>query len=177
MPENLWVDAAQIVSAVATAGSVAVSLWLARRNETPRLRSYPGFRMALTVGPEPRTAEQVYSTELTITVVNSGLLPIRVRGVSLAYIWRSGGGWRGPMDCYVNDRLTNPPLTLQHGEEATFKTLVNRNAYPWDRLKGDWWAWRKIKFEIETSLGTTRKGMPRRVFQLLQRSFLRSPTV
>jgi hypothetical protein len=172
MPDGFWVDAAQIISAVATAASVGVSLWLARRSETPRLRSFPGWRTSLTVGPVPRSARDAVSTELTLTVVNSGVLPVRVRMVSLDCWFGSRRGWSGRMECYVDERTAILPLTLQHGEEATFRLPIQRAESPWTQLANDWWGWRKMKFEVWTSLGAKHHRMSRKEFHQLRRHVL-----
>lgn len=64
--QNFWptslVDYAQIVSAIATAGAVIVSLWLASRNPKPRLRAY--------VRLEPLSPDQ--GATATFTLYNEG---------------------------------------------------------------------------------------------------------
>lgn len=160
-PKPQWLsnllDAAQIVSAVFTAGAVIVAVWLARRNESQRLIFFVGTRENTAIFPGRHTT---FTTGMILTVVNAGILPVTLkRGafhLSLkGSVWASGLGDGGPGVGPVNF-----PIVLQHGEQAVVYVAVDPCGHPWSEIRTGWWYWYRPKFELFTSLGKTYKVRP-----------------
>lgn len=113
------VDYAQVVSAIATAAAVIVSLYLATRRPVPELQGFAGIK-TLVSGPGAARPEFLH-----IRVTNVGQAPATVTTV----------GWRVPhwyrkkrlhayqdVSTVPTSALRNPalPATLQHGEQLDF---------------------------------------------------------
>jgi hypothetical protein len=153
-PKPEWLvnllDAAQIVSALFTAGAVMVAVWLARRNESQRLLFFITRRQNLTVSPGQLSQK---TTGMTFTIVNAGLLPVQIRG--------------GHFKMFLDDRVwTNGlessaglatrqafPMVLQHGEQAEFYVAVDPLTFPWKVIRNGWWFVFRPQFHIMSTLG------------------------
>lgn len=150
------VDWAQVISAVATSASVAAALWLARRSESQRLRFHTGLVRNISVGMEPRTAAEVLSTQIKLTIVNAGVLPAHVQAVTFLVRHDSSEGW---------GQLVNPdgqallPLALQHGEQLSFTMSIARSKLPQGSMLYWWWWFRRARFNVWTTLGRRRVGL------------------
>ncbi|MCP1173646.1 hypothetical protein [Ralstonia chuxiongensis] len=111
------VDCAQIASAIGTCGAVIVSLWLANRKPKPELQLTVGLRILIGGG----LSGPPWPEFLCISVVNIGNTPATVDGFSWKPSRRAKvAGYQNvesPAPYAQNPRL---PLTLQHGQSATF---------------------------------------------------------
>ncbi|MDR1967597.1 MAG: hypothetical protein LBQ32_02745 [Burkholderiaceae bacterium] len=108
------------LAGIATFGAVVVSLYLARKSESVRLKTNVGIRLVFAGDGTP--AEE----HIGFTVVNLGECPITVASIG----WRVGRG-KEKRFCVqpVAGRYTDQyPKQLAHGEQATF--LVSFRAAP-----------------------------------------------
>ncbi|MBU9224073.1 hypothetical protein [Burkholderia multivorans] len=160
------VDCAQIASSIGTCGAVIVSLWLANRKPKPELRLTVGLRILLGGGmPGPPWPEF-----LCINIVNLGNTPATVEGFS----WKPSR--RAKLAGYQNvdspaQHAQNPrlPVTLQHGQSATFFVEAGRNG-GWfklveeegffDEILSTRGRLNKLRLHAFTSVGVVAKTKP-----------------
>jgi hypothetical protein len=118
LPQTL-VDYAQILSAIATAAAVIVSLYIALRVPKPDLRVSANIKLIIWPGQPDNRPEYV-----CINVINIGNVTAKITNIG----WRFKGGWRrktwkwGVQDLSVPTGIQNSPLgvKLGHGEEANY---------------------------------------------------------
>lgn len=174
---NTLVDYAQILSAIATAAAVIVSLWLSLRRPKPTLRVQAGIRSVLWHGMD----EDIRPEYVSIFVTNVGAVDATVNSLA----WRMGRWpWRrqwafqmlaGP-DAYVPfDKL---PVTLTHGQQAAFNLpIYGEQDWLDDVRKGELFPnafqkrsdLRHLRLTVNTSVGKTFVCEPER--PLLDRIF------
>jgi hypothetical protein len=148
------VDIAQIVSAFATAGAVIVAVWLARRGEAQRPKLFGGWRDEITVSMVSGGSQQKMSVSLT--VVNAGMMPIRIENAGFKAAMRTGHHWSTSLTKSQRPPVREFPVTLQHGENITFYVEIRQGVAPWTNLHPNWfkwYAWSRPRFYISTSLG------------------------
>jgi hypothetical protein len=186
------VDFAQIVSAISTAAAVVVSLWLARRAETQRL--FIKVNLAPTIRKDPLTTEMPTNTDLTITIINRGVLPTTIyfvrfftrtshESVSLAAI-QTLFTWLGIQSRFISRPIFashySPHLvgkspyktTLNYGEYTAFSVTIEYDSLPWKKMPNHWWIVGRSYFEIHTSLKAYRKRVPFSVGRRIQKGKL-----
>ena len=146
-------NTAQVLSAIATAASVWVALWLARRSESQRLRFYIEERRLIVVGPEPRTAAQAISTYMKVTIVNAGVLPAHIQLVLLYVQTARKTKWMASADPVYGIAL---PAILNHGEQAAFTIPLSEDQFPTGSMLSWWWWLRSAFVEVKTSLGSKK---------------------
>lgn len=167
------VDAAQIVSAIATAAAVIVAIWLARRGESQRPKFFVGRRATLTIGPNGSPAG-LSEHELSLTIVNAGIVPVVVRYAHLIVTMAKKDSivlGLGSFDAQANSSTF--PVKLEHGEEVTLVVPIKKGERPWNRLPALWWVWKRPEFRITSSLGKTYRIKPsRRLLYTIKRECL-----
>ena len=118
-PQTL-VDLAQILSAIATAAAVIVSLHLARRRPVPELRGHAGLYLVIHQGT-PRPWPELISVSAT----NIGSVDAVVTGMGWkVHHWRKKKRGAAVQDTnLVAHGMSNPrpPVRLAQGEEITFR--------------------------------------------------------
>ncbi|WP_188379255.1 hypothetical protein [Oxalicibacterium faecigallinarum] len=166
-PKPQWllyaVDFAQIVSAAATALAVGVSLWLARRNEQPRVRLVAGQMTTVTIRPDGDTSKE---NALALNIANAGLLPLRIQDASIFFSLKNGKNRIFGLGKYDSTTNTSTfPASLEHGHTLVLSFPIRLNESPWDCLPNLWWYKNRPFIRVTTSLGKT--------YQLrLKRSFI-----
>jgi hypothetical protein len=171
---DILVDGSQVISAIATAASVAVALLLARRSESQRLKFFVDERRVITVGPEPRTAQEAIATHIKFTIVNAGVLPAHILFVHFRMQSGQRQAWGAVPDADENLRL---PKTLNHGELVSFSLAPPLNHFP-DGSKFAWWWWmRRAQFDVRTNLGPTTVRLKWKDIRWIRRAatFARNP--
>lgn len=164
-------NSAQVLSAVATAASVWVSLWLARRSESQRLKFYIDERRVITVGQEPRTATDAIATHLKLTVVNAGVLPAHIQMVFFDAQAGSTTRWVAALD---PDNRAAFPATLAHGELMSLTMPLYAAKFP-TGSKFRWWWWSlRVHFDVRTSLGVVKVRLKRKDIQWMRRAVMRA---
>jgi len=155
------VDFAQIISAVATAGAVWASLWIATRHEKPRIIAFPYFDK-LQPGPD-----QQRRVHLVLYVVNVGQLPVRINRVGFITNLGVSAPWMSDLRIEIDNTTIAPPVLLGRGQEARIEMPVFFGASPWStsprgrsrfallKYLHRWWTWRRVGFDVHTSLGKT----------------------
>ena len=127
-PQTL-VDWAQILSAIATAAAVIVSLYFALRRPVPKLTGYAGLYLLLTPG-----APQPWPEMVSIAATNVGSAEAVVTGVGWQVrSWRRRKWAAGVQDLSLPVHgFSNPrvPARLAQGEEITFR-LPTTGASNW----------------------------------------------
>lgn len=144
-------DWSQVVSAAATTASVLAALWLARRGESQRLRFYTSVARIITVGMQPRTAEEAITNHLRLTIVNAGVLPAHVQIVFFQAWLKTSARWSQ----VVTPEGAQLPVVLNHGEQLSLTMPVYGARLPTGSLLAWWWQFRKVQFDVRTTLGTT----------------------
>jgi hypothetical protein len=177
-PKPQWlsnlVDAAQVLSALATAASVWVALWLARRSESQRLRFYLDERRIITIGVQPRTAQEALATHLKFTIVNAGVLPAHIQLVHFQLEYGRALAWGAVGDIDDGGRF---PKTLNHGEHLSITLALTGNRLPTGSLLRWWWWLRRARFDVRTSLGRTTVRLKWKDIRWIRRAalFARTP--
>jgi hypothetical protein len=114
----------------------------------------------------------VNSTQLTLTIINTGVLPSRIRFVLLTF----GRGKRvtlGAMNPFGDADNVNG-ATLQHGDEIMFTIDISSGTGPWLSLPIAWWLRRHLRFKVYTSLGIIYVPLSVKHGRWLQKNVLRS---
>lgn len=166
----LWlsyaVDFAQIGSAVFTAATAFIAVWLALRSEKPR----PKFRfshlvtISLSTGGEG-SKHDGRADFLELTIVNTGVLPVVIEHAHVRFYLKKRDG---KSDYYgqglgVFDPTENKatfPAKLEHGHTVRSRVLIQRGVRPWDSFPPFWWILYRPEFVITTSLGKTFRRKP-----------------
>lgn len=146
------VDVAQILSAIGTCGAVIVSLYLARRNESPRLRLHIHRHFDLTIGGD-NPGERRF---IAIEIANIGTMPVTVRSVTHS-VWRDTGHqyMQFGLGRYHGGDL---PRTLTHGESFTLMNELTK-ADPWSSIR-TLSAVKKMRFDVAISTGKIFRRKP-----------------
>lgn len=162
-------DIAQIVSAIATAAAVIVAIWLARRSEAQRLQFFSSVYGDTVWGDRPD--EPYLQHSLSLTIVNSGVLPAVIKGTAFVFDGpdREWSWHFGPV--YGTGEF---PLTLEHGQQVRSAAPFNLSEAPWDQLSFRWVTARRMKFVIETSLGRTYVHRPNRMMLLAMKGTIQA---
>lgn len=144
------VDYAQILAAIATAGAVIVSLWIALRVPRPDLKVRADIRLIIWPGQPDNRPEYV-----CINVINMGHVTAKITNIG----WRFKRGMRrkkwkwGIQDLSFRDfQIQSSPLgiKLEHGEEANYY-LPLQGEYNWlDAIK---------KHGFFTEVATSREAL------------------
>jgi hypothetical protein len=160
------VDFAQIISAVATAGAVWASLWIATRHEKPRIIAFPYFDKL-----QP-SSDQQRRVNLVLYVVNVGQLPVRINRVGFTTNLGVTTGWMSDQRIEIDEVRIEPPALLGRGQEARVDMPVFFGIAPWStaprgnsrfaplRFLHRWWTWRHVGFDVYTSLGKNFVRLP-----------------
>lgn len=153
------VDLAVILGAISTTLAVIVAVVLARRSETPRILSYFHYDQTIVIGT---TSEESTSTRfISLTVVNAGILPVKLVGAVFVATHTTQGsalGFGGHTDA-VHNRPTLPRI-LNHGEHMKFQIPLLSDGVYWKTRRAFWWLWRRPEFRVTTSLGKTHVIKP-----------------
>lgn len=163
------VDAAQVVSAIATAASVIVALWLARRSESQRLKFYIDERRVITIEPEGQSAREVIATHLKLTIVNAGVLPSHVQYVLFTMPSVIEPSWRMVLQPDSQEQLSK---TLNHGEYMSYTLALPVEHFPAGSKLNWWWRLRRVNFDVHTSLGVTPVRLKRRDIRWIRRAVI-----
>lgn len=175
-----WVNLAQIVSAIGTAGAVWVSLHLARRPERPRPKIFITLRDIRTIGLGDHDNRKL---KVCIDIVNAGILPFTIRHGNLQLNNRRGQKeWaHGLMVRSIgaaNGMLMPTTLystRLEHGQELSFSIDISAKEH-WQRgtQSGGFFSRQRPIVTIMTSLGTSFKARMSRYDYLEIKNFVKS---
>ncbi|MFJ9531269.1 hypothetical protein [Herbaspirillum sp. NPDC101396] len=147
------VDYAQILSAIATAAAVIVSLYIATRQQSERLKLDLGDLLVFESNTSMRGKNmQVTGLAYHLDIVNVGPIPVTLQFVSLA-----SGGWfgrQGEMAAILFLRVvsdTEPEEErIQFGQDLSFRISMDKaTAIGITSV----WAAKQMFFEVETTTG------------------------
>lgn len=119
---------AQLASAAGTLMAVAVSLYIALRNEWPRLRGMVYRNIDITIGED----RALVGSQLLIEIVNVGTLPVTIRNVH-----HRAASTFSVLAWTADDGVVSPtafPRKLAHGESLTVGIQV-RNEGEWAKVR------------------------------------------
>lgn len=169
MTWEIAVNIAQIVSALGTVAAVIVALLLANRAQSQRLQFFSAVFGDTVTGPGPTDSYLEHS--LSITIVNSGVLPAVIQSTSFFVEAPNGDyGWYfGPI--YGAGQF---PLTLEHGQQVRCTAPFKMTDAPWDQIPPKWITARRIKFVVETSLGRKYIHKPDRMMLVAMKSHIQA---
>jgi hypothetical protein len=152
-PPSFWpgtlVDYAQILSAIATAAAVMVSLWIALRQERERIGGYLGCSL---LGEENRL---MY---INVKVINIGLRPLTIEAV-YADIPSGRGKWRtrrySTSFVFLRHHIgaDNDAEALEFGQNIIFKELMIPDTLQSISTMEDA---RNVRFRVVTTTGKTK---------------------
>lgn len=158
---KMLVDFAQILSAIATTGAVWISLWLARRNEKPRIVVHSNFSK---FQPAADGQRRIW---LSLSIVNVGLAPVRINRVEFkTHPFWTNYDWMTDHRVEIGKERLQPPVVLGGGQDAKVDFPVFFGFPPWNAMpRGNyryrifgtvyrWWTWRNVGFELQTNIGT-----------------------
>lgn len=131
LPQTLQ-DWAQVVSAIATALAVIVSLYIAFRGERARVTVRLGRHINLMLG----AGAAIQTHGLNIVIVNIGTLPVSVSNAQLSV---KAGELRSGFGLAKFDPTSNKidlPVELTHGRMWSSVFEIHMDGQPWNRLTG-----------------------------------------
>lgn len=110
-------------SAAGTFFAASVALYIANRNVKPKARMWVGHR--ITIGPGSR---EPYPELLVFGIVNLGERPLRISQIG----WKVGlKPKRFAIQRYDEPTSSPMPVTLNHGDEASWYVPLDARDEPW----------------------------------------------
>lgn len=144
---DIAVDAAQILSALATTAAVITSVWLAHRSGQQR----PKLTVAICMDDD---GSNLKTGAIELKIVNSGNTPFQVTRAALSFRLTSGSVLNYDLGPYDGNGEYVLPRKIDYSDQIIFKVYPSAILHCWVNVSRSWWLLRRPTFRVWTTLGT-----------------------